>query len=210
VEKKQKFINKYHFPITSVIKMKEMYDTVIIGAGVVGLATAMYAGRLNLKTIVLGTTSGTELPIGGVITLTDTVENYPGFKHLTGQELAEKMEEHARDYDIEIKEEKVIDIDKNKEMDCFDIKTEKSTYHTKTIIFATGAKWRELQMKGAEEFKNKGVHYCALCDGALFKDKDIAVVGGSDTAAKEAILLSQFGKKGLHNLSWRKNKARTC
>jgi len=172
-----------------------MYDTVIIGAGVVGLATAMYAGRLNLKTIVLGTTSGTELPIGGVITLTDTVENYPGFKHLTGQELAEKMEEHAKDYDIEIKEEKVIDIKKNEEMACFDAKTEKAEYHTKTIIFATGAKWRELQMKGAEEFKNKGVHYCALCDGALFKDKIIAVVGGSDTAAKEAILLSQFGKK---------------
>ena len=172
-----------------------MYDMVIIGAGVVGLATAMYAGRLNLKTIVLGTTSGTELPIGGVITLTDTVENYPGFKHLTGQELAEKMEEHAKDYDTEIKEEKVTDIKKNEGMDCFDVKTEKSEYHSKTIIFATGAKWRELQMKGAEEFKNKGVHYCALCDGALFKDKIIAVVGGSDTAAKEAILLSQFGKK---------------
>lgn len=172
-----------------------MYDTFIIGAGVVGLATAMYAGRLNLKTIVLGTTSGTELPIGGVITLTDTVENYPGFKHLTGQELADKMEEHARDYDIEIKEEKVIDIKRNDGMDCFDVKTEKVEYHTKTIIFATGAKWRQLTMKGADEFKNKGVHYCALCDGALFKDKIIAVVGGSDTAAKEAIMLAQFGKK---------------
>jgi len=67
-----------------------MYDIVIIGAGVVGLATGMYAGRLNMKTVVLGATSGTELPIGGVITLTDTVENYPGFKHLTGQELAQK------------------------------------------------------------------------------------------------------------------------
>jgi len=175
--------------------MKEIYDTLIIGAGVVGLATGMYAGRLNLKTIVLGTTSGTELPIGGVITLTDTVDNYPGFKHLTGQQLADKLEEHARDYDIEIKEEKVTDIKKNNEMDCFDVKTEKTLYRTKTIIFATGAKWRELTMKGAEEFKNKGVHYCALCDGAMFNDKVMAVVGGSDTAAKEAILLTQFGKK---------------
>lgn len=175
--------------------MKIMYDTVIIGAGVTGLAAAMYAGRLNLKTIVLGTTSGTELPIGGVITLTDTVENYPGFKHLTGQELADKLEGHAKEYDIEIKEEKAMDVSKNDKMACFDIKTEKSSYHTKTIIFATGAKWRELQMKGAEEFKNKGVHYCALCDGALYKDKIIVVVGGSDTAAKEALLLAQFGKK---------------
>jgi len=83
-----------------------------------------------------------------VITLTDTVENYPGFKHLTGQEFAQKMEEHARDYDIEIREEKVLE-------------------------FATGAKWRELTMKGAEEFKSRGVHYCSLCDGALYKDKNV-------------------------------------
>jgi thioredoxin reductase (NADPH) len=175
--------------------MDEMYDTLIIGAGVVGLATAMYAGRLNLKTIVLGTTSGNELPIGGVITLTDTVENYPGFKHLTGQDLAIKLEEHARDYDIEIKEEKVIDVKQNKDMGCFDIKSDKTSYHSRTIIFATGAKWRELQMKGAEQFKSKGVHYCALCDAALYKDKVVSVVGGSDTAAKEAILLAQHAKK---------------
>ena len=175
--------------------MPEMYDTLIIGAGVTGLSAAMYAGRLNIKTIVLGTTSGSELPIGGVITLTDTVDNYPGFKHLTGQELANKMEEHAKDYDIEIKEEKVLDIKKNKGMDCFDVKTEKTKYNTRTIIFATGAKWRELTMKGAEEFKNKGVHYCALCDAALYKDKTVSVVGGSDTAAKEAILLAQHAKK---------------
>jgi len=175
--------------------MTEMYDTLIIGAGVVGLGTAMYAGRLNLKTIVLGTTSGSELPIGGVITLTDTVENYPGFKHLTGQELADKLEEHAKDYDIEIKEEKVSELSRDEKMDCFVVKTEKTKYHTRTIIFATGAKWRELTMKGAEEFKSKGVHYCALCDAALYKEKTVAVVGGSDTAAKEAILLAQHAKK---------------
>lgn len=127
----------------------EMYDTIIVGAGVVGLATGMYAGRLNMKTLVLGATSSSELPIGGVITLTDTVENYPGFKHLTGQELAQKMEEHAREYDIEIKEEKAVDIIKDTKLDCFIIKTDKSEYNTKTVIFATGAKWRELQMKGA-------------------------------------------------------------
>jgi thioredoxin reductase (NADPH) len=173
--------------------MEEMYDTLIIGAGVTGLSAAMYAGRLNLKTIVLGATSSTELPIGGVITLTDTVENYPGFKRLTGQELAEKIEEHARDYNIEINEEKVVDVSKSN--DYFTVKTERSSYRTKTIIFATGAKWRELSMKGAKEFKSKGVHYCALCDGALYKDKIIAVIGGSDSAAKEALLLSQYGKK---------------
>jgi thioredoxin reductase (NADPH) len=186
--------------------MKQMYDTLIIGAGVTGLAAAMYAGRLNLKTIVLGTASTTELPIGGVITLTDTVENYPGFKHLTGQELAEKLEQHAREYNIEIKEEKAADISKHNKLNYFIIKTEKSSYHAKTIIFATGAKWKELPMKGAEEFKSKGVHYCALCDGALYKDKTISVIGGSDSAAKEALLLSQFGKKVY--IIYRKDKIR--
>src|SRR3989338_4561996 len=173
----------------------EMYDTIIIGAGVTGLATAMYTGRLNLKALVLGTTSGNELPIGGVITLTDTVDNYPGFIHLTGEELAKKLEEHAKDYDIPIKEEKAVDVSKNKKMNCFIVKTEESAYYTKTVIFATGAKWRELLMKGADAFKNRGVHYCALCDGALYRDKILAVVGGSDTAAKEALLLAQHGKK---------------
>jgi thioredoxin reductase (NADPH) len=175
--------------------MAEMYDTLIIGAGVTGLAAAMYSGRLNLKTIVLGTTSSTELPIGGIITLTDTVENYPGFKRVTGQELAEKLEAHAKDYNIEIKEEKAVDVKREEKMDCFSVKTKKTKYHTKTIIFATGAKWRELSMKGAKEFKSKGVHYCALCDGALYKDKIITVVGGSDSAAKEALLLAKYGKK---------------
>ncbi|MBI2134458.1 FAD-dependent oxidoreductase [Candidatus Woesearchaeota archaeon] len=174
----------------------EMHDIVIIGAGVVGLAAGMYAGRLNMKTLILGTTSGSELPIGGVITLTDTVDNYPGFKHLTGQELAQKMEEHTRAYEgVEIKEEKAVEIKKDKKADCFMVKTEKGIYPARTIIFATGAKWRELQMKGAEAFKNKGVHYCALCDGALFRDKAVAVIGGSDSAAKEALLLAQYGKK---------------
>ncbi len=170
-----------------------MYDIIIIGAGVTGLATAMYTGRLNMKTIVFGATSELELPIGGVITLTDTVENYPGFKKLTGMELAQKIEEHAKDYDAEIKEEKVIDASKNK--NNFIVKTEKSSYNSKTIIFATGAKWRQLTMKGAKEFKNKGVHYCALCDGALYKDKIVAIIGGSDSAAKEALLLAQNAKK---------------
>lgn len=174
---------------------KNFYDCIIIGAGVTGLACAMYSGRLNLNVLVLGATSGTELPIGGVITLTDTVENYPGFIHLTGEELAKKMEEHAKAYNIPIIEERAIDISRHEKATHFMVKTEKSTFYSKTIIFATGAKWRELLMKGAKEFKNRGVHYCALCDGPLYRDKVIAVVGGSDTAAKEALALSQHGRK---------------
>ncbi len=172
------------------------YDFIILGGGGTGLAAAMYAARLGLKTLVLGTTSGTELPVGGVITTTHVVENYPGFIKLSGQELAKKIEEHAKSYDlVTIKEEKAEEV--KKLSDGFSVKTKKETYHAKTILFATGTKWRKLpeSVKGSREFENKGVSYCALCDGPLFKNKTIAVVGGSDSAAKDALLLSEHAKK---------------
>ncbi len=170
------------------------YNLVIIGAGGTGLAAGMYGARLGLKTLVLGTTYGSELPIGGVITTTNIVENYPGFKKLTGQELAKKLEDHARAYDdVTIKNEKAERITKQK--NGFTIKTKKKTYRGDTILFATGTKWRELDVKGSKEFRNKGVNYCAICDGPLYKNKIIAVVGGSDTSAKDALLLSQYAKK---------------
>ena len=170
------------------------YNLVIIGAGGTGLAAGMYGARLGLKTLVLGATYGSELPIGGVITTTNIVENYPGFKKLTGQELAKKIEDHTREYDdVTIKNEKAERITKQK--NGFTIKTKKKTYRGDTILFATGTKWRELDVKGSKEFRNKGVNYCAICDGPLYKNKIIAVVGGSDTSAKDALLLSQYAKK---------------
>jgi len=175
--------------------MKKMkYDFIIIGAGGTGLAGAMYAARLGLKTLVLGTTYGTELPVGGVITTTNVVENYPGFIKLTGYELAKKLEEHARSYkEVEIKQEKVESIKKIKKE--FSVKTKKATYTGKTLLFATGTKWRQLEVPGANEFMNKGVHYCALCDAPLYKRKTLAMVGGSDSAGKEALLLAEHAKK---------------
>lgn len=175
-------------------KKREHFDFLIIGAGGTGLAAGMYAARLNLKTLVLGASSGQELPVGGVITLTDVVENYPGFKRLTGTELVKKLEEHARDYpQVTIREEKVEKIDRQDKR--FIVKTDETEYEAWAILFATGAKWRELPMKGADEFKNRGVHYCALCDGPVYKDKLICVVGGSDSAAKEALFLAEHGRK---------------
>ena len=172
------------------------YDFIILGAGGTGLASAMYAARLGLKTLVLGFSHGTEFPIGGVITTTNVVENYPGFIRLTGQELAKKIAEHAKSYDlVEIKEEKAIDVKKISL--GFQVKTNKNEYIGKTILFATGTKWRKLSdnVKGSREFENRGVSYCAICDGPLFKNKTIAVVGGSDSAAKDALLLSEHAKK---------------
>jgi len=167
-----------------------VYDLIIIGGGVVGYAGAMYAGRMQLKTLVLG-----EI-LGGTIILTDVVENYPGFIRLTGQELADKLKEHALDYKdfVEIREEKVIGI--KGIGNCFDVFAgNDKKYRTRTIIFTTGMKHRELNVPGEKEFSGKGVHTCMLCDGFFFKNKIISVVGGSDSAAKEALLGTQWAKK---------------
>jgi len=184
-------------------KKHEQYDLIIIGAGVAGLAGAMYAGRMNLKTLIIG-----DVPVGGVITLTDVVENYPGFKRLTGLELAEKIKEHALAYPIKFEEDKVIKIEKclgqtnakGANSLCYTVFTESgniyhSKNHSKTLLFATGTMHRELGIPGEKEFANRGVHTCALCDGPLYKGKIVAVIGGSDSAAKEALLLTQWAKK---------------
>ncbi len=166
------------------------YDIIIIGAGVTGMAGAMYAGRMNMKTLIVG-----DVPVGGVITTTDTVENYPGFKRLTGIELADKIREHALEYPIKLEEDKVASVEKCHK-NCFKVTTDSGNeFHTKTLLFATGTKHRELGVPGEREFTNRGVHSCALCDGAFYGDKIVAVVGGSDSAAKEALVLTQWAKK---------------
>ncbi len=173
---------------------KEKYDFIIIGGGGTGLAAGMYAARLGLKTLILGYTHGSEFPIGGVITTTNVVENYPGFKKISGEDLAKKLEEHARDYDlVTIKQELVESIQKSGK--AFVIKTKKEEYEGRTILFATGTKWKKLEVPGAQEFENAGVNYCALCDGPLFKNKTVAIVGGSDSAAKDALVLAEHAKK---------------
>lgn len=173
---------------------QDNYDFLIIGAGVAGLSAAMYGARLGLKTLCLGATHGSELPIGGVITTTNIVENYPGFIKLTGSELAENIQKHAEAYElVTIKEEKTVKIDKN-EMG-FAVKTDKAEYFAKTILFATGTKWKKLEVPGSREFENKGVAYCALCDSPLFRNKTVCVVGGSDSAAKDALVLAEHAKK---------------
>jgi len=170
------------------------YDFIIVGSGVTGLAAGMYSARLGLKTLILGATQGSELSIGGVITTTNNVENYPGFAKLTGTELAKKIEDHAREYELlEIKEEKVEEV--NEKAGKFIVKTAKEKYVGKTVLFAMGTKWRKLEIPGGKEFENKGVVYCALCDAPLFKNKVVAVIGGGDTAAKDALVVAEHAKK---------------
>ena len=165
-----------------------MFDLVVIGSGVTGYGAAMYAARLDFSVAVIGDVDG------GTITLTDDVANYPGFIQLTGKELSEKLKEHALDYPVTIETGTVTDVFKN-DQKLFYIVTENKTYIGKSVLFATGMKERELEVPGHDELRNKGVSYCALCDAPLFKDKVVAVIGGSDSSAKEALLLAKYCSK---------------
>ena len=166
----------------------KIYDFLIIGSGIAGYAAAIYATRFNLKTIIIGKSSG------GMIAQTHIVENYPGFISLSGMALAEKLRAHAAAYNVTINSDEVVVIKKIGKL--FSIKTAKEkTYYAKTILFATGTRWKKLNVPGEKEFTNKGVSYCATCDGPLFKNKIVGVVGGSDSAAKESLLLSEYAKK---------------
>jgi thioredoxin reductase (NADPH) len=168
--------------------MADCYDVAIIGGGVAGFGAAMYAGRFELRTIVFSEVRG------GVIITTDVVENYPGFEKLTGYDLADNIMKHALKFGAEVKDEKVDKLGKCKD-GCFELVTKAGTYCAKSVIIATGTEWKKLGVPGEKEFANKGVHYCALCDGAFYKGKVLGVVGGADSAAKDALLLSTFGSK---------------
>jgi thioredoxin reductase (NADPH) len=167
-----------------------VYDIIIIGGGICGFSAAMYAGRLGLKTLVL---EGRLM--GGTITTTNVVENWPGIKKITGEDLAVQVIEHAKEYDIDVENEWVKDVKTGGKNGCFTISSEDQSYEGKTLIYATGAKHKKHPAKKADSFENKGVHYCALCDGPLYSGKEVAVIGGGDSAAKEALLLSEFTKK---------------
>lgn len=160
----------------------------------------MYAGRLRMKTLVIAEMRG------GTLTQTNEIMNWPGIKKIDGFGLAKQLEEHALDYadSVEIKDATVSGIMRKDEN--FVLKAGSDEYEAKTVIFATGTKVRKLGVPGEDEFHGKGVHYCALCDGAFYKEKVLAVVGGSDSAAKEALLLTQWAKKVY--IIYRKEKIR--
>ncbi len=166
----------------------DIYDIAIVGGGVTGFASAMYARRLNLRTLVLSDKTG------GTILLTDHVENYPGFKDISGMELADRIREHALSYSPTLVEERVTAV--TREGDCFTLLTNGGkSFSARTVLLATGAEHKTLDVKGHDEFKNKGVHYCALCDCAFYKNKTVAVVGGSDSATKEVLVLAQHAAR---------------
>lgn len=129
--------------------------------------------------------------------MTHVIENYPGFISISGQGLAKRFENHARDYDIDILRGKIekISIHRDKGLHHFEVFTHDKKFHSKTVIYSLGTKWRVLAVSGEAEYLHKGVSYCALCDGFLFRKKIVGVVGGSDSAVKEALLLTEYAKK---------------
>lgn len=164
-----------------------MYDTMIIGAGPAGMTAALYAARSNLKVALL------ERGIyGGQMNNTAEIENYPGYARISGPELADKMFEPLENLGVEHlfgQVEKIEDHGNYKK-----IITEDGAFETKTVILASGANHRHLGVPGEEEYNSRGVSYCAVCDGAFFRDEDLLVVGGGDSAVEEAIFLTRFAK----------------
>jgi len=167
----------------------EKYDVAIIGAGPAGLSAAIYATRGGLKTIVFE-----KGLIGGQIVVTADVENYPGFEEtLSGFEIMEKMRLQTLKFNAVIREESVKGI--AFEGLCKVIETDENQYRVKSIIIATGAHPRKLNVPGEEKFTGRGVSYCATCDGALYRNKIVAVNGGGDSAVEEALFLTRFAEK---------------
>ena len=164
-----------------------MYDTLIIGSGPAGMTAGLYAARSNLKVGIIEQGAP-----GGQMNNTSEIENYPGYDHISGPELSMNMHAPLEKFGVE----NIYGIVKSIE-DAGDVKrviTEDTSYEAKTIILATGAKYRTLDVPGEEEYTSRGVSYCAVCDGAFFRNQDLLVVGGGDSAVEEAVYLTQFAK----------------
>ncbi len=165
-----------------------MFDLIIIGAGPAGLTSAIYACRAGLSVKVFE-----ELTPGGQAAVTPEIENYPGMKKISGSDFAMSLFEQAAELGAEIEFEKAQKIE-NAESGK-KITTESGEYFSKAVIIANGAKRRLLEIPGEDEFSGRGVSYCATCDGAFFKDKEVAVIGGGNTALEDALYLANICKK---------------
>ena len=166
-----------------------VYDVVIIGAGPAGLAAGIYGKRAGFSTVILDTSSIS----GGQILNTYEIDNYPGIPGASGEELADLMRKHCEKLGVEFlrgRVSSIIDKGETKEL-----VTKKDTFEARAVIVATGATSRMLGCPGEEEFSGMGVSYCATCDGAFFKEKVVAVVGGGDVALEDALYLSRFCSK---------------
>lgn len=158
------------------------YDCIIIGGGIAGLTAALYAGRANLKTLVIESNQ-----YGGQIVNSLEIENYPGYDSISGYDLINNIYNQVKKFDVNFLEDEVIELGENV------LKTSKDNFAFKTAIIASGLKRRTLGLE--KDFIGRGVSYCATCDGAFFKNKDVMVVGGGNTALEDALHLSNLANK---------------
>jgi len=173
--------------------MPDIYDIAIIGGGPAGLTAGLYASRARMKTILIE-----KMACGGQVLITDTIENFPGFPDgIKGPELADWFLKQASRFGLEVRsaEVKGVSLEK-KEGGAFSVElTDGTRLDALSIIVSTGARWNSLGIPGEKELTGRGVSYCATCDGPLFKNKDIAVIGGGDTALEDALFLAKFAGK---------------
>lgn len=164
-----------------------MYDLIIIGAGPAGITAAIYAIRKKIDLLVISK------DIGGQTAWSGEIENYTGYQFIAGPELTSKFEEHMRKYAIPLKEgEETLEVKRAE--DKIIVRTDKGKYEARTVIIASGKRSRELNVPGEKEFKNRGLTYCATCDGPLFAGKDVAVIGGGNSALDAALQLMRIAR----------------
>lgn len=167
---------------------EKIYDVIIAGAGPGGMTAAVYTSRANLSTLMLER----GVP-GGQMANTEEVENYPGFDHILGPELSTKMFDHAKKFGAEYAYGDIKEIIDGKEFKT--VVAGKKEYKARAVIISTGAEYKKIGVPGEKELGGRGVSYCAVCDGAFFKGKDLFVIGGGDSAVEEGVYLTRFANK---------------
>ena len=165
-----------------------MLDLIIIGAGPAGITAAVYAARKKMDLLVISK------DIGGQAAWSGDIENYTGYQFITGPELTQKFSEHIRKYAVNLKEQEVV-TDIRKTGGIILVRTDKGAYEAKTVIVASGKRSKELGVPGEKEFKNRGLTYCATCDGPLFSGKAVAVIGGGNSALDAVLQLANIASK---------------
>jgi thioredoxin reductase (NADPH) len=168
---------------------QEMYDLIIVGGGPAGLSAGIYALRATLKTVMIEK----GLP-GGQVALTDTVENYPGLENITGMELCQKFLNHAKSYGLEVIQQETVAVEPGIEYHSVRL-SNGEVLRSHAVVLAAGGDPRKLNIPGEDDYRGKGVSYCATCDGFFYRDQTVVVVGGGDTAAEEALYLAKIAEK---------------
>ncbi|WLR50515.1 thioredoxin-disulfide reductase [Bacillus tianshenii] len=167
---------------------EKIYDVIIAGAGPAGMTAAVYTSRANLDTLMIER----GVP-GGQMANTEDVENYPGYDHILGPDLSNKMFEHAKKFGAEYAYGDIKEVIDGKEYKI--VKAGSKEYKARTVLITTGAQYKKIGVPGEEELSGRGVSYCAVCDGAFFKNKELVVVGGGDSAVEEGVYLTRFASK---------------